>query len=197
MESSAGRVLKCLPCPLTDRGLKLPGTDTGRGVRVYLPPQGGPDSQLGYPCGGRGTEAEGFRRPLHRHKTQGGGQGGGREGFCPTLARSQGCRAAKFPNTPRRSGVGDFIQPLHGLIQSHLTSQGRASSPLGSLEHPRAPTSTHEHPGRRGAPPGPGRPGLPLLSASLLQAARAPGGAGGGSGAHSGDPGPRPPLTIT
>lgn len=64
-----------------------------------------------------------------------GRQGGGGESFCPTLARSQGCKAAKFPNTPRRSLRERFLQPQRGLIQCYLTSQDRASSPLGNLEN--------------------------------------------------------------
>lgn len=55
-------------------------------------------------------EAKGFQRLLQAHKTQ-GEAGGGRESFCPTLARSQGCKAAKFPNTPRRSLRERFLQP--------------------------------------------------------------------------------------
>lgn len=49
---------------------------------------------------------------------------GGGEVLCPTLAKSQGCRAEKFLHTPRRSLRTAFIQP-----------RDRTTSPRGNLQN--------------------------------------------------------------
>lgn len=76
---------------LTKRRHKLAGTDSGGKGDISLLPQADQILSCGIPE--RAVETGDLKRLLHSQKPL-GSKGVGREGFCPTLARSWGCKAA-------------------------------------------------------------------------------------------------------